>query len=414
LLFDDLGETVMSARLISILIPLAVVVGACGAKSSIGPCDTDPPAPECTIQCDPQPGAPNTCPAGYHCSPDGFCDAACTQGGGECGSGRYCTPDGTCEQLDGDANLGPDADCPDVHFTAMPVTPTVQLILDQSGSMTAAYGSTDRWNAMRNALIDPTTGVVANLDASVVFGATLYSGTSADDGTGLQVGIPPCPGLTSRPRALNNYNAIATMLQGASPIEDTPTAPTIDAVIADFAANPPMAGSPPIIVLATDGLPDTCENADPRNAGEQSAANQTAVEAAQRSWAAGIELFYLSVGDDVTDSHAQQMANAGAGLDPATGTATFYRASNPAELQAAFAAIIGGVLSCRLDLDGDVDPTQASTGSVTLNVNTLTYPTDWNLIDPNTIELLGAACDELLASSNPTVTAVFPCGAVIQ
>jgi hypothetical protein len=391
-----------------------LLVAACGAKSPIGPCEENPPAPECMQQCDPTPGAANTCPAGYHCAPDGFCDAQCTVGGGECGSNSVCTSDGYCQQLDGDANLGPDADCPDVHFTAQQTIPTVQLILDQSGSMTAAYGGSTRWNAMRNALIDPTTGVVTNLDASVVFGVTLYSGTSQDDGTGLQVGIPPCPGLTSQPRALNNYAAINTLLQGAAPIEDTPTAPTIDAVIADFQANPPMAGSPPIIVLATDGLPDTCENADPRNTAEQNAANATAVAAAQRAWMAGIKLFYLSVGDDVTDAHAQQMANAGAGLDPVAGTAPFYRASNPAELQAAFATIIGGVVSCQLDLDGSVDPTQAASGTVTLDGNALMYGTDWDLVDNDTIELLGAACDTLQNTSNPTVTAVFPCGAVIQ
>jgi hypothetical protein len=399
----------------SLVLILGVVwVASCGAKASLGPCDQDPPAPECMQQCDPAPGAPNTCPAGYHCAPDGFCNAQCTVGGDECGSGRTCTADGHCVEQDGDANLGPDADCPDVNFTATPTTPTVELILDQSGSMTEAYGSTDRWNALRNALIDPTTGVVANLESQVVFGATLYSGTSADDGTGLQVGIPPCPGLTSRPRALNNFAAIQSLLQASSPIEDTPTAPTIDAVIADFIASPPMPGSPPIIVLATDGLPDTCENADPRNAAEQDAANATSVAAAQRAWTAGIELFYLSVGDDVTDTHAQQMANAGAGQDPITGTATFYRANDPAQLQAAFDAIIGGVLSCRLDLDGDVDPTQGGSGTVTLNGNPLTYGSDWTLVDSNTIELLGAACDTLLSSPNPTVTAVFPCGAIIQ
>jgi hypothetical protein len=393
---------------------VVVALAGCGARSSVGPCEQDPPAPECMLACDPAPGAPNDCPVGYHCAPDGFCDAQCTVGGNECGSGRYCTNDGHCVELDGDANLGPDADCPDVNFTATSVTPTVQLILDQSGTMVEPYGTTDRWNALRTALIDPTTGVVANLESQVVFGATLYSGTSADDGTGLQVGIPPCPGLTSRPRALNNYAAIQSLLQGASPIEDTPTAPTIDAVIADFMANPPMPGSPPIIVLATDGLPDTCENADPRNASEQAAADATAVAAAQRAWTAGIKLIYLSVGDDVTDTHAQRMANAGAGQDPITGTETFYRANNPAQLQAAFDAIIGGVLSCRLDLDGDVDPTQGGSGTVTLNGNPLMYGTDWTLIDTNTIELLGAACDTLLSSPNPSVTAVFPCGAIIQ
>jgi hypothetical protein len=48
-------------------------------------------------QCDPSPGAANTCPAGYHCAADGFCDALCTPGGNECGDGYICTGDGRCK-----------------------------------------------------------------------------------------------------------------------------------------------------------------------------------------------------------------------------------------------------------------------------------------------------------------------------
>ena len=47
-------------------------------------------------QCDPAPGAPATCPGGYHCTEDGTCDAVCTPSGGECGDGYRCTPDGRC------------------------------------------------------------------------------------------------------------------------------------------------------------------------------------------------------------------------------------------------------------------------------------------------------------------------------
>jgi hypothetical protein len=48
-------------------------------------------------QCDPSPAAPNTCPSGYHCAADGFCDALCTPSGGECGDGYVCTADGRCK-----------------------------------------------------------------------------------------------------------------------------------------------------------------------------------------------------------------------------------------------------------------------------------------------------------------------------
>ena len=64
------------------------------------------------IECDPLPGAPNSCPAGFHCSPDGFCTAACTATGGECGSDAHCSDDGTCIPDDPhqpDAGLNPES-----------------------------------------------------------------------------------------------------------------------------------------------------------------------------------------------------------------------------------------------------------------------------------------------------------------
>jgi hypothetical protein len=76
-----------------------MLVAACGErKPSFGSiCDGSDQAPSaCGTACDPLPGAPTTCPAGFHCSPDGTCDAQCTPGGAECGEGYACTADGYC------------------------------------------------------------------------------------------------------------------------------------------------------------------------------------------------------------------------------------------------------------------------------------------------------------------------------
>jgi hypothetical protein len=72
------------------------------------------------------------------------------------------------------------------------------------------------------------------------------------------------------------------------------------------------------------------------------------------------------------------------------------------------------VLSCDLQLTGQVDPMAGQNGTVTLNNMTLTYGTDWTL-DPNglIIHLLGTACTTLKTLQNPTVDATFSCGAVI-
>lgn len=394
-----------------LLVGLVLLATACGNKTFPSLCANQVPPPAgCNTPCDPAPGATNACTPGYHCSADGKCDTVCTLGGGQCGGGYSCTADGYCVPDGSGKGSNGDIDaCPSAHFTATKTTPTVQLLLDQSGSMNDPYGGTTRWQALRNALIDPTSGVVKNLASKVVFGATLYSARSSNN-----VNQPPCPLLASTPaRALNNFNAVQSLLQ-VNPIQDTPTAPSIDAVVADFAARPAMQGSPPIILLATDGLPDTCQNPNPANATEQAAANLTSVQAAQRAYAAGIKLFFLFVGNDAAGDHPQQMANAGAGLDPVTGKAKFYVATDPTQLTQAFNDIVGGVLSCDLKLSGQINPDQAMNGSVTLDGRPLTFGTDWNVDrDGVTLHILGNACTMLKAANNPTVDATFSCGAII-
>lgn len=394
----------------ALLLGFVLSTVACGNRSFESLCANQVPPPlACNTACDPTPGAQNACPSGFHCAADGKCDTLCTQKGNECGDGYSCTTDGFCQNKGGSNDPPIDApDCPAVHVTATPTTPTVELLLDQSGSMTSAYGNTDRWNAMRNALIDPTTGVVPNLASKVVFGATLYSG---------RTGMQPCPLLatTGQGRKLNNAASIQQLLQGANPIENTPTGPSIDAVRLDFAAKPPAQGSPPIIVLATDGLPDTCQDENPPTQARQDAANAVTITATQAAYTAGIKLFFLFVGDATqAGTHPQRMANAGVGLDPLTGTAPYYVATNPAQLTAAFNTIIGGVLSCDLKLNGHVDAGDAPNGTVTVNGTTLTYGTDWTIdADGLTLHLLGTACTMLKSVAASTVDATFPCGSVI-
>jgi hypothetical protein len=400
-----------------LLLGLALFVAACGNKTFPSLCANSVPAPDgCNVACSPTPGAPAACAPGLHCSPDGKCDLVCTQGGTECGDDHFCTADGQCLPKDGPGV--PDAStCPAVHVRASPTIPTVELLLDQSGSMTEDYGNTNRWDAMVASLINPTNGVVTRMANQVAFGATLYSSDSDELGD-TDIGKDPCPTLT-RPtpsaRALNNLGPIRTLLENSDPFEDTPTAESIDKVVADFAANPPMTGSPPIIVLATDGLPDLCADANPPNSTRQQAANNVTVQAAQRAFAAGIKLYFLFVGEaDEAGNHPQQMANAGAGLPIATGNADFYEATNPAQLAAAFNQIIGGVLSCDLRLDSRVDPADVSTGIVTVNGTRLVFERDWTLdADGQTLHIVGSACDMLKTTPNATVDAEFACGTII-
>jgi hypothetical protein len=286
-----------------------------------------------------------------------------------------------------------DANCPSVNFMATQVIPSIQLLIDRSGSMGTNLQNTNtsRYQAMRDALVG-ANGVVGQLQAKVHFGASLYSSDS------------PCPKLyNTGARTLNNFQQVKTLIESQSPNGNTPTPGAIDQTVALFAANPPPMGSPPIIVLATDGLPNSCNGND---------SQPESITAAKNAYTAGIRTFVLGIAG-VNDSFLQAMANAGQGVQQNQTNAKYYTANSPAELQMAFQQIIGGVVSCELNINGTVDVEQAKGGSVTLNGMQLMYGTDWEVVNGNTIRLIGAACDTLKSSTNPQVQASFPCGSII-
>jgi hypothetical protein len=374
-------------------VALVSAFAACGAPAA-GPCDKTPPEPQCAVTCDPN-ANPSSCPVGFHCRNDNKCYAFCTLGGTECGDGLTCSDDGRCISNGIDAAPQPDSNCASVNFTAKPVTPSIQLVLDRSGSMDLQFGNTSRWEALKTALVS-ATGVVQQLQAKAYFGATIFPGSTA------------CESFDqTASRVLNANTNIKSLLDANGPNLNTPTGPALQMAIQSFAgAGAPPAGSPPIIVLATDGIPNICGDGGATTEGQQ-----LSVAAATAAHAAGIDVYVLALSLDAGGiSQMQEVANAGRGVT----NATVFKGDNPAQLKAAFDTIIGGVVSCQLTLSGNIDPVQGSQGTVRLNGRTLMFGTEWTIVDMNTIELVGAACTELKNLATPTVTANFPCGVVVN
>ncbi|HTE55103.1 MAG TPA: vWA domain-containing protein [Kofleriaceae bacterium] len=312
--------------------------------------------------------------------------------------------DGSGDQSgDGDGDGGDDA-CPSVQVSLTDVIPTVMLLIDRSGTMDFDFGSTTRWDAVFDTLMDADQGLVSRLQNQVRFGVALYT---SDDGFSNPGG---CPIIEEVLPAIGNYQSIFDLYQPLDPIEDTPTAPSIASVQADLAAI--TEPGPKIIVLATDGEPDTCEVPDPDGL---PAARADSVAAAQASHDADINLFVISVGDEVSEEHLQDMANAGIGL-PIGGNqnAPFFQALDAQALVDAFDTIVGGVRSCTFALDGEVDESRADEGTVTLDGDPLVFGVDWQLVDSSTLEIVGAACDTLLAGGDHAVAAEFECGVVVD
>ncbi len=339
------------------------------------------------------------CDPGFYCGPDGTCTADCTPGGNQCGDGQECGSDGRCIE----AGPGPDAEaCPSIAVAVDPLIPTVWLVIDQSGSMTQNFNGVDRWDAVRDALVNPTTGVVTRLQDKVKFGASLYTSNGGNAGG-------TCPILSESMPSMANYADIDNLLRTNGPQGDTPTSESIVAVTAAFPPADPANPAPRIIVLATDGDPDNCVDANAHNAASQ-AMSETAVASA---YTAGIETFVLSVGDDVSATHLQRVADIGIGETPGSGAGTPYVANDPTELSAAFEDIIRGARTCEFTLDKPVDVSNQCSGTVSLNGTVLECGTDWHLTNDTTLELLGGACDTFLTEDSVQLDAEFPCGVVI-
>src|SRR5260221_1072900 len=117
-------------------------------------------------------------------------------------------------------------------------------------------------------------------------------------------------------------------------------------VTADFGANPPPAGSPPVILLASDGEPNSC-GSNTTNAGPS-------IAAVKAAYTAGIRTFVIGLAG-LNTQYLQNVANAGTGHVTGQPDAPYYTANDPASLVAGFNTIINGVLSCDLQLSGTVD-----------------------------------------------------------
>lgn len=351
------------------------------------------------------------CVAGLYCGPAGTCTADCTMSGGECGAGKTCDLRGHCVDGAGGngqggsqgsfmgdgGSVGQGGDCGQVNVGFAPQTPTVVLLVDQSGSMTEAFGNGTRWDVLHDVLMDPTTGVVSQLENQVRFGLALYTGTDQD-----------CPAISQVNIAIGNRDEIEAVYGAAAPIQETPTGDAINEILPGIVGfNEP---GQKIIVLATDGEPDTCAVPNPQNGQPE------AIAAAQAAYQAGVNTYIIAVGSDVSLQHQQDMANAGAGkpLDGSQGNAPYYPAGDQAALVAAFNEIINGVRSCILDISKAIDPEKAGEGHVYIDGVEIGYqdPNGWQLNNPTQIELLGTSC-EAIQNGNHTVTGVFDCTAII-
>jgi hypothetical protein len=388
----------------ALLVALAAPSCSKTEESLVSPCESE-------LSCGKACSTAAPCGSGQFCGPESTCTAQCIPGDSRCGDDKRCDGNGKCitkTQLGGLGGTegggvgGSSGVCADAKITLDKQIPNVLLLVDQSSSMNANFGDSDRWQVLRTALMTPGSGIVDTLQAEVRFGLSLYSGRN---------GAKPCPELTNVLPALNNFAAIdATYpVPTSAIIDDTPTGESIDA------ARDTLLGvtdpGPKVIVLATDGEPDTCQFYDSM----PDEGRAVAIKAAQDAFQVGVFTFYISVGNDVSDMHATEMANVGQGYPRNDSMQRFYRANNQAELKDAFQTIVNGVRSCAFALNGMVKEGAETEGTVVLDgaVLPLDDPNGWHLSSPTTIQLDGKACDTVKDDKKHELSASFTCGSIV-
>lgn len=295
------------------------------------------------------------------------------------------SPDDTADTGVGTAG-GTGLECPMLEEVLLPQIPTFQLVVDQSGSMDEDFdGGTTRWEAVEDTLVGPD-GVVTQLQSSIRFGISLYANPMA--GT--------CPAVQSLPPELDAAGEISQLFGAEMPGGDTPTGESIEQITGELLAD--VWEGEKVMVLATDGEPDTCEVPEPMNQAETDTVRAVAVDAVAAAYAAGIRTFVISVGPEIAEEHLQDLANAGVGAQAGDPDAQFYVANDTASLVAAFNAIVAGLRPCTFALENPLPAALAP--SCTLTVNEAPFPHDdpdgWVVqADETTLELQGAACDAI-------------------
>jgi Mg-chelatase subunit ChlD len=315
-------------------------------------------------------------------------------------SDRAGTGGGTDDDGDGYTGEG----CADGLARTSRVTPRVILVVDGSCSMSTDYPSSgpsatmcdnndnSRWSALREALLDGQDGVVTRLAGLIEFGLVVF-GTQRE-----------CP-ITGNPidPALDNREAIDSAFGQRPPGMFTPTGAALDWVYENMIRGQRLDtdDGPEIVILATDGEPNSCGDAETNY--------QPSVDALMKGQGLGVTTYVISLAGAAGEfhDHLQQLATIGGGP-----SARLYEPGTPEQLAADLELLIGGSVGCDVALNGVVTPGMECAGTVRLNGEPLECNGDdgWVLVDARHIRVQGEACQRLMSSNTAQLQANFPCG----
>jgi uncharacterized protein YegL len=318
----------------------------------------------------------------------------------------------------------------DIRFRR--ITPVVMFVVDRTGSTNQNYGGTNvsRWQALHDALMDPSAGVIMKTQNSMYIGMLLFDGGDMVNNVlnpiicmldpsdpscqaAADAGTATCPRLIDIPIALNNYDAIAATynMQNTPPGGTTPTLlalqqtyQNIEAQVGDMNKLDQKSNAAPFVILVTDGEPNGC-GAPVTDAPTQQAVEGEIAKAAQ----AGVKTYVIGMDTPQAKAHLDKCAQNGD-----TGLTTAFTPANKDELTQTLTALLKGA-SCQVQLQGNIVKGYEDKGTVTLNSDILAYsdPNGYTVVNSDTVGLQGKACERFMSDPSIILHAQFPCEGVI-
>jgi hypothetical protein len=305
---------------------------------------------------------------------------------------------------------GASSQCQTLRLT--PSVPNVVLVIDRSLSMMEIFGSVEtRWEAMQTVLLEQEVGLISVLDGQARLGMVLFTGPQSMPIAPMPPPPEPpeCPILSEVPVAADNRAALEAAYLAAEPLGTTPTGESLERIWPELAALDEVEfPGPRVMVLATDGEPNTCADVNDTETGRS--LSEAAITAANE---AGVRTFVLSVGSEISDEHLKRIANLGQGLPADDETERFLRVDDRDELSSALQQIFGELIACSFELNVGLTEERARMAAVRIDDDFVTYgdPDGWRLDGASRILFSGAACDRLGSASNLQVD--LPCGPVL-
>lgn len=372
-------------------------------------------------------------------------DGGGTSGGGANGSGGANSSGGTIS-VGGSLNQGGDGSglggdgggCGESPFESEPVPVNIMLVIDKSGSMDAEIeAGTSRWEAMRDAL----NAAVDGSPESISYGLYLYpSDASCGVGGDVDVEVGPAADVAS---------SIGDALGDVTPEGSTPTAKALQEVLTYFTdgAGADLEGDK-YVLLATDGGPNcsssiescsatncTLNIEEEFNPGTYPACSSTNCCAGGASdqcldggdtgsaiddlAAAGIKTIVVGIpGTEAYTTLLDTLAEKGGAPNP-DAPPSYFAVDDADGLADTLGRITQGfITTCEFQLQSD--PPDPDKINVTVDGEVIPFDDmgeegwTWDTsTDPDTVVLVGEACDQVKEQGAQSVNVTFGCPTIV-